>query len=114
MKTKNFKLVPFKMELEKNGDVKGFSLKRKLTYRECAHITRDILGIDIGLLMENYDDKEDRDESKEELIYNVTQLITGESRDADFLTELDCDNDEGIGIWNAFPIVEYLQKIKAI
>ena len=115
-KTKQFKISPFKMEMEKNGFVKGFILKRELTYKECAHITRDLLGIDFSLILDDLDSKEDKDDYKEELIEDVTFLLNGKMADADFLNALDCDamDDEGLGIWCAFPIITYLQKIEAI
>lgn len=114
IKEKQFLIGTLKIELETNGFPKGLILKRKLTYEECAHIAKDILYIDISLTIDEIDLEEELEDYKKELIYNVTSLLNGTFGDRTFLNELYCDGDGGIGIWCAFPIVEYLQKIKAI
>lgn len=111
--SKRFNIKPLKMEMERNGFIKGFNLKRDLTYSECAHILRNLLGIDINKREDCYDNEEWQ-EYRDEIISDVNAWLVGDLDDeAIAVKAYDCA-DEQLGMKNLIPIICYLQKKEII
>lgn len=100
--------------METNGFIKGFSLKRDLTYRECSHIIKNLLGI-WHTTKEDCFDEEEWKSWRDMFITDVNQWLSGEREDDYIMQEYagDC-GDEPIGIMNLIPIICYLQKKEII
>lgn len=113
-KVNKITFVPFKVVIRKNGFIDGIVTKRYLSIRECRHILKNILGIDISN-RNDFDSKQEYDEYNSELKDNVTEWIDGVKDDQYILDEYayDC-SDEPLGIWNCISVLQYLQKIEAI
>lgn len=102
-----------KINLEKNGFPKGLILKRDLSARECRHIMKTLLGIEINTREDVYDDEEYKDYN-DELKETVNKWLIGEVDDSNIMEyAYDC-SDEPIGIMNLIPIIQYLKKKKII
>lgn len=106
--SKTFSLK-FKMQKHTSGILKGFSLKRKSTPRECRHIMKNILNIVITE-SEDCEDKEEYAGYNEELANTVNRWLTGDVDDTEIMEYAGDCSDEPIGCWNAFAIAEYLSK----
>lgn len=101
--------LQFSFTVNKNKTDRGFILKRALTLKECRHILRNILYINIATL-EDYGDYDDYKEYNTDLQKVVTLWLKGEIDDTSIMEyAYDCA-DEPIGIWHAFKVAEYLQK----
>ncbi len=112
MKSFNLK---FKLELYPECKrVKGFRLKRDLIIKEARHILKNILGIAI-LDKDDCDDSYEYQEYNTQLLEDVQSWLKGDTDDETIMMEYagDC-GDENIGIFNVFPMVEYLIKREII
>lgn len=81
---KKITLKPFKVSVRENGFWDGFSLKRDLTIGEALYIADNALGVNITVIKDDWksrikEEREDVEEEKEEFIYDVQGLITGEN-----------------------------------
>lgn len=106
---KNFNLGKIRMSVHENGFVKGFVKKRELTFNECRHIVKNLLGIDLPT-MEDYEYKDEYEDYRTDLIEKVNGWISGDVED-DTIMEFawDC-SDDPIGAMNIIPIAVYLKK----
>ena len=110
---KTFNIKPLKMEMETNGFIKGFNLKRDLTYRECSHILKSLLGIYHVTKEDCYDNEEWKD-WREEITYGVNRWLRGERDDSTMMEFAgDCADDD-LGLFNLIPIICYLQQKELI
>ena len=102
------------MELQKDGTVpKGLVLKRELNIRECRHIMKNLLMIDINTEEDCFDFKEYK-EYNSELKKTVNDWLRGDADDYNIMEyAYDC-SDEPIGIMNLIPIIIYLKKREVI
>ena len=109
MKTKKFDLGVVKLEMEFNGFAKGLILKRDVSLRECKHIMRNLLGIDING-RDCFNELWEYKEYNENLVRNVNDWLKGNFEDTALMHEyaIDC-YDEPIGIMNLVPIIKYLK-----
>lgn len=108
---KTFNIGKVSMKMHSNGFPAGLVLKRSLTIRECKHIMKDLLGIDIRS-KDDCEDSEEYNEFNEELKSNVNNWLNGECDDNVIMEyAYDC-SDDPIGIFNLIPIISYLQKRK--
>ena len=111
MKNKKIIIKPFKMVSDSfnKGFNRGLVMKREVNIREVRYIVRTLLGIEI-LKREDADDLEEYYSFNEDLLNVVNDWLKGKCSD-NSITEYayDC-SDEPLGIWNAFKIVQYLQK----
>lgn len=109
MKTKKFDLGVVKLEMQSNGFAKGLILKRDVSLRECKHIMRNLLGVELNdrdCFCELWEYKEYNDS----LVRDVNNWLKGNFEDTALMQEyaLDCC-DEPIGIMNLVPIIKYLK-----
>lgn len=114
MTKKKFNVGTVVMELQ-DGDCvpKGLVLKRDLTVRECRHIMRNLLMIEINSEEDCYDSDEYK-EYNSELKRVVNDWLRGEEEDYSIMEyAYDC-SDEPIGIMNFIPILMYLKKREII
>ena len=112
-KSKTYKIGEIKLKISSNGYPLGFFLKRRLTLRECKHILKNLLGINLAI-RDCFYDKEEYDDYNQEIEDTVNEWLNGNLEDesiAEF--EADCYSDQ-LGIFNMFPIAAYLLKINAI
>ena len=111
---KKFNVGTVMMELQ-NGDTvpKGLVLKRELTIRECRHIMRNLLMININSEKDCYDSEEYK-EYNSELKTVVNDWLHGDRDDYSIKKyAYDC-SDESIGMMNMVPILMYLKKREII
>ena len=114
MAKKKFNVGTVVMKLQ-DGDCvpKGLVLKRDLTVRECRHIMRNLLMIEINSEEDCYDSDEYK-EYNSELKRVVNDWLRGEEEDYSIMEyAYDC-SDEPIGIMNFIPILMYLKKREII
>ena len=112
-KSKTYKIGEIKLKIYSNGYTCGFFLKRRLNLRECKHILKNLLGINLAI-RDCFYDKEEYDDYNQEIEDTVNEWLNGNLEDesiAEF--EADCYSGQ-LGIFNMFPIVMYLLKIHAI
>lgn len=102
-----------KLKMRSNGFPEGFLLQRQLNIRECKHIMKNLLGIEI-MALEDFYDKEEYNEYNQEIVSKVNGWLEGKVDD-DSIIEFayDC-SDEQLGLFNMIPIIKYLQKIQVI
>ena len=112
-KSKTYKIGEIKLKISSNGYPCGLMLKRRLTLRECKHILKNLLGINLAI-RDCFYDKEEYGDYNKEIEDTVNEWLNGNLEDesiAEF--EADCYSGQ-LGIFNMFPIVMYLLKIHAI
>ncbi len=110
---KTFNIKPLKMEMERNGFIRGFNLKRDLTYSECSHILKNLLGI-WHTTKKDCSDGEDWKYWRGVIVDDVNKWLRGE-RDDSAIREFASDcMDEDLGLFNLIPIICYLQKKEII
>ena len=114
MAKKKFNVGTIVMELQDVDCVpKGLVLKRDLTVRECRHIMRNLLMIEINSEEDCYDSDEYK-EYNSELKRVVNDWLRGEAEDYSIMEyAYDC-SDESIGVMNLIPILMYLKKREII
>ena len=113
-KKKKFNVGTVLMKMQ-DGDCipKGLVLKRELTIRECRHIMRNLLMININSEKDCYDSEEYK-EYNSELKTVVNDWLHGDRDDYSIKNyAYDC-SDESIGIMNMVPILMYLKKREII
>ena len=111
---KKFNVGTVMMELQ-NGDTvpKGLVLKRELNIRECRHIMKNLLMIDINTEDDCFDSEEYK-EYNSELKTVVNDWLRGDRDDYSIKKyAYDC-SDESIGMMNMVPILMYLKKREII
>ena len=111
---KKFNVGTVLMELQKDDTVpKGLVLKRELNIRECRHIMKNLLMIEINSEEDCYDSEEYK-EYNSELQKVVNDWLRGEAEDYSIMEyAYDC-SDESIGVMNLIPILMYLKKREII
>lgn len=110
---KTVKLEPFNIIPRSNGFVDGLLLKRELTTKECKHIMKKCLGIEIQK-REDFDDKEEYQDYLNQLTEDVNDWIVGDTDETTIMEyAYDC-SDEPLGMWNCILILSYLQKIEVL
>lgn len=111
---KKFNVGTVVMELQKDDTVpKGLVLKRELNIRECRHIMKNLLMIDINTEDDCFDSEEYK-EYNSELKKTVNEWLRGDAEDDSIMEyAYDC-SDEPIGMMNLIPIIMYLKKHEII
>lgn len=111
-KTQVFKLSPIKVKVMANGFYCGLVRKRDITIREARYILNKIFKIEI-MTTEDLE-PDDYKEYNENLLDIVQGWIDGEYDDTAIMEfAYDC-SDEPLGIFNAFRLIQYLQKKEII
>ena len=112
-KSKTYKIGEIKLKIFSNGYPCGLMLKRRLTLRECKHILKNLLGINLAI-RDCFYDKEEYDYYNQEIEDTVNEWLNG-NLDDESIAEFEADCYPGqLGIFNMFPIAAYLLKINAI
>jgi hypothetical protein len=112
-KSKTYKIGEIKLKISSNGYPCGLMLKRRLTLRECKHILKNLLGINLAI-RDCFYDKEEYEDYNQELEDIVNEWLNG-NLDDESIAEFEADCYPGqLGIFNMFPIAAYLLKINAI
>ena len=114
MRKKKFNVGTVVMEIPKGDSVpKGLVLNRELTIRECRHIMKNLLMIDINTEEDCFDSEEYK-EYNSELKRVVNDWLRGDEEDYSIMEyAYDC-SDEPIGMINLIPIIIYLKKREII
>ena len=111
---KKFNVGTVLMELQKGDTVpKGLVLKRELNIRECRHIMKNLLMIDINTEEDCFDSEEYK-EYNSELKKTVNDWLRGDADDYRIMNYAYGYSDESIGIMNLIPILMYLKKREII
>lgn len=106
------KLEPIKV-LTPNGFSHGLATKHPVSTREVRHIMRNIFGIYINN-RDCFEFKEDYNKYNNELTQDFNDWLNGDADDQTIMNyAYDC-SDEPIGLFNAFKMAEYLQKLGII
>lgn len=112
-KSKTYKIGEIKLKISSNGYPCGFFLKRRLNLRECKYILNNLLGINLAI-RDWFNYKEEYDNYNQEIEDTFNEWING-NLDDDAIAEFEAECYPGqLGIFNMFPIAEYLLKINAI
>ena len=110
MRKKKFNVGTVVMEIPKGDSIpKGLVLKRELTIRECRHIMKNLLMIEINSEEDCYDVYE-YDVYNSELQKDVNDWLRGDVDDYRIMNYAYGYSDESIGIMNLIPILMYLKK----
>ena len=110
MRKKKFNVGTVVMEIPKGDSIpKGLFLKRELTIRECRHIMKNLLMIEINSEEDCYDVYE-YDVYNSELQKDVNDWLRGDVDDYRIMNYAYGYSDESIGIMNLIPILMYLKK----
>jgi len=102
---------------ENNPYMRGLVMKRDLTVREACHIYRDIFLFDLDLSLNDFENKEERDDFYAEVTEKMNGYIKGDCSYRDLCDATYCydlDDDSGISIGAHIKLVEYLQKREVI
>ena len=110
MRKKKFHVGTVVMEIPKGDSVpKGLVLKRELTIRECRHIMKNLLMIEINREEDCYDSWE-YNVYNSELQKDVNDWLRGDADDYSIMNYAYGYSSESIGIMNLIPILMYLKK----
>ena len=110
---RKYKVGDINVKIAINGYPCGLMLKRRLTLRECKHILKNLLGINLAI-RDCFYDKEEYNDYNKEIEDTVNEWLNGNLED-ESIAEFEADCYPGqLGIFNMFPIVMYLLKIHAI
>ena len=113
-KKKKFNVGTVVMKMQDDDCIpKGLVLKRELTIRECCHIMRDLLMININSEKDCYDSEEYK-EYNSELKTVVNDWLRGDVDDHNIMKCAYNCSDESIGMMNMVPILMYLKKREII
>ena len=110
---RKYKVGDINVKIASNGYPCGLMLKRRLTLRECKHILKKLLAIEINT-RDCFYDKEEYDDYNQEIEYTVNEWLNGNLEDESIAEFAEDCSDEQLGVFNMFPIVMYLLKIHAI
>ena len=110
-KSRKVLIKPFKMVSDSFD--RGLVVKRDVNLREARYIMKHLLGIEI-YEKEETDDLEEYNSYNEDLLQTVNEWIKGEVTDENIMEYASDCSDEPLGIWNAFKIVQYLQRKEII
>lgn len=105
-----FKLKPISVTLDINDNIKGFIMKRDITYLEAKHILCNILGIYQDTLVNLDFDKDERFLYKQSLINDITLFIRGDLTFNDLFNSYANDDLENIHCSIFYKLIEYLIK----
>lgn len=108
MKTKKFDIGAVKIEMQSNGFAKGLILKRDVSLRECKHIMRNLLGIDIND-RDCFNELWEYEEFNENLVIDVNKWLRGDCEDHILMADYAYDSYEPLGCMNLVPIIAYLK-----
>lgn len=110
---KKYSFENIKVTFHDNGFPKGIVLKRELTARECFHILRDLLGIEIST-SDEFDTRGEYEEYRDDVVKNVNGWLTGDVDESVIVEYMwDCQ-DEPLGLINMITILDYLKKKQII
>lgn len=90
----------------------GIKMKRDLTIKEACHCFRNILGFDINLSMEEFDDREMLNEYRQSITDILNAYVKGDADYNALCEETYCYDEDNIGISfaNHLYLLEYLIK----
>lgn len=114
MKTqKKFNLGEITLTYGLNEFDTSLNLKRPLTFRECSHILRKLLAINIVSREDCYN-QDEWEETKLDIADRVNDWLNGRLDD-EGIADLayDC-SDEQLGLKNMIPILAYLKQLDVI
>ena len=87
MKTKKFDIGTVKIEMHSNGFPKGLCIKRDATLRECKHIMKNLLGININN-RDCFNELCEYKEFNENLVIDVNNWLRGDYEDHILMQEI--------------------------
>lgn len=107
LKKQIVKLRPFKIECGHNGFSSGLIMKREITFQEANHIMNKIFGIPTDLSLSDFDDKEEFEERKHQLVKDISDLIKGDGG-FDWISN-EWANDEALDDLNPIIFIDMLR-----
>ena len=101
---------------ENNPYMRGLVMKRDLTVREACHIYRDIFLFNLDLCLNDFEDREEKNDFYAEITEKMNGYIKGDYSYHDLCDATYCydDDSEGVSIGAHLKLVEYLQKREVI
>lgn len=111
---KRIVLKPIKVirQSAQNPYMRGLVTKRDLTTREACHIYREIYLFNLDLSLNEFENKEERDDFYKEITQTMNNYIKGDVSWNDLCDATYCydDDERGASVASQLKLAEYLQK----